>query len=109
MMSTIICDGCLPRIASAASCGSIDAPHSILVKWQRGEGKDDTPPDGVVDLGRSLQTRGMYKSLRHDPTLFAALHILDDGRVLYWERDIGMSTMMVAELATEQNAHHSNP
>lgn len=77
----------LVRIASAEVSGG----RRVRVVWRNGE-------DTTVDLAPVLQSRRLFIPLRNDDTLFATMHVNEDGNALEWDGGIELTAVWIARL-----------
>ena len=88
----------LPRLASVRS---VDGNRRLIaIRWAVGPraGRSET-----VDLSPLIDCYKLYAPLRGDHTLFATVHLLNEGTAIAWGKDdeIDMSAASIERLAEE--------
>lgn len=83
----------LPRITSVAVG---DRPYTLRIVWDHGE-------ESLVDVSGFIDKFRVYTPLRHDPSLFAQVHVGEYGTDVVWTDEIDMSADTLWHLAQEQS------
>lgn len=88
----------MPRIASARAAG----PSQLRVVWAEGAraGQVET-----IDLAPVIGSYKIFRPLRDNPALFAAVRLIEEGAAVAWangDTDIEMSADMIENLAMQE-------